>query len=250
MHNGLRYILQKSLGFKRYLFWHAVFKIWSLKFFGEEKDFLDFLEKLPEDMIFLDIGAGIGTMTAPMAKKIRGNGEIFAFEPVPCHIDTLKKIISLFGLDNVKVFNYALGDQDGKIDMVIPVKNTVRLWGLTHVIHNGIKDFNEGERFKVKIRRLDSIEELKTTRKKIGVIKIDVENFEYFVLAGGEETIKKHRPLIYIELWDNENRERCFDFTRKLSYNIYVFDKHRLKKCAAINPGSQNFLFLPDDKFS
>ena len=46
--------------------------------------------------------------------------------------------------------------------------------------------------------------------KKIGAIKMDVENFEYFVLEGGKELIKKHKPIIYTELWENQNREKCF----------------------------------------
>lgn len=35
---------------------------------------------------------------------------------------------------------------------------------------------------------------------KVDLLKIDVDGYDFKVLQGAEETIKKHRPKIYIEL--------------------------------------------------
>ena len=68
-------------------------------------------------------------------------------------------------------------------------------------------EWNEGEECKVPIDRLDTL----LPNTKIQGIKMDVENFEYFVLKGGLKIIQRDQPIIYTELWDNENRTQCFD---------------------------------------
>ncbi len=57
---------------------------------------------------------------------------------------------------------------------------------------------------------------------------MDVENFEYFVLEGGKELLKKHNPIIYTELWENENREKCFQLIKELDYEIKVLNDNNL----------------------
>src|SRR3989338_4629300 len=224
MHSYLRYALQTSLGFKNYLFFHGVVKAASLRLVGKEKDFLDFLSRVPPNSILLDIGAGIGTLTVPMAKKVSGGGTVFAFEPLPDHREALRRVISFFGLKNVTVLDFALGDKEGEVEMVRPIKHTVKLWGLSRVITDTEnKECETGERFTVKMRTLDSIEALRG-QERIRAIKIDVENSEYAVLRCGEQLIRRYYPLIYIELWDNQNRRDCFDFARSLGYKIYEFD--------------------------
>jgi UDP-N-acetylenolpyruvoylglucosamine reductase len=42
---------------------------------------------------------------------------------------------------------------------------------------------------------------------KIDFIKLDVEGFEYFVLAGGSNIIVQSKPLMFIELDDSNMRE-------------------------------------------
>jgi len=56
-----------------------------------------------------------------------------------------------------------------------------------------------------------------------------VENFEYYVLKGGHELLKRHKPIIYCELWDNEKRKLTLDYLRKeFAYQVKFFDKDRL----------------------
>ena len=43
---------------------------------------------------------------------------------------------------------------------------------------------------------------------------MDVENFEIHVLKGATHLIERCKPLIYIELWDNENRKACMQFLK------------------------------------
>ncbi len=113
--------------------------------------------------------------------------------------------------------------------------------GLSHVVEEG-KD-EKGHLFSVPVQQLDTIEELKQL-PEITAIKIDVENFEYYVLKGGIELLRKHKPLIYCELWNNDRRKLCFDYLTGLGYHIKIYEDGGLKDFN----GQQiiNFFFIPN----
>lgn len=243
MKNAVKYILHKLLGFKNYLFIFSLFKIKTLRRDKNEKDFFAFLQLIPANTAVLDIGANIGIMTVHLA-KIKGS-TVYSFEPMPTNIDAFKKIIRYFKLDNVKLFEIALGNTEGEVEMVMPVISSVRMQGLSHVVHDSIPDNNEGERFKVPLKMLDNMIELTNGPRRISAIKIDVENFEFFVLDGAKNLIQKNKPVIYAELWENENREKCFRLLKSFNYKTIVVAG---KQAVEYDPGihiTQNFIFLP-----
>ncbi|MCE3281073.1 MAG: methyltransferase FkbM family [Bacteroidetes bacterium] len=243
MKNAAKYILHTLLGFKNYLFIFSLFKIYSLKRDKKEKDFFQFLQLIPEGTAVLDIGANIGIMTAHLA-RIK-NSTVFCFEPMPNNIDAFKRIVNHFNLKNVVLFEIALGNTEGEAEMVMPVISSVRMQGLSHVVHESIPENNEGERFKVPLKVLDEMPELINSDKRISAIKIDVENFEFFVLDGAKRLMEKNKPVVYAELWDNDNRYKCFDLFDSLNYKTYVAVDDKL---VLFNPSEhvkQNFIFLP-----
>ena len=198
-----------------------MYKIKTLKRDKNEKDFFAFLKLIPENTAILDIGANIGIMTVHLAREIKG-GVVYSFEPMPNNITAFKKIVSYFKLQNVKLYEIALGNNEGEVEMVMPVISNVKMQGLSHVIHESISENNEGERFKVPLKMLDKMEELMNNPLRISAIKIDVENFEFFVLDGAKKLIAKNSPVVYAELWENENREKCFELFKILNYKTVV----------------------------
>jgi FkbM family methyltransferase len=244
MKSFIKRILQGILGFDNYLVIFSWFKVHTLSMDRKEGDFIYFLKLIPSGGILLDIGANIGIMTVHFAKEIP-DSEIFAFEPVPENIKSLKKIVKFFGLKNVRIFECALGNSEGEIEMVMPVLDKVRMQGLSHVVDPTILKYNEGERYKVPIHCLDNINEIKTLTKPITAIKIDAENYEYWVFEGAEQTILKHRPVIYCELWENDHRRKCLELIRSFNYEIKVLVSGDLQ---VYNPSihkSLNFFFIP-----
>jgi hypothetical protein len=93
--------------------------------------------------------------------------------------------------------------------------------------------------------RLDDIPEIQSA-EKITAIKIDVENFEYYVLKGGQETISKHMPVIHCELWQNENRKMTMDLLKSLGYKVMIFDGEKLVDFTD-EELYVNFFFIPSD---
>lgn len=233
--------LQSVLGFRRYLFLFSLFKIRTLRRDKNEGDFFHFLSMIPEDAKVIDIGANIGIMTAWLAKHCK-RGLVHAIEPIPENFEALTRICRHYAFTNVRLHQFALGAEEGQLEMVMPEVKNVKMQGLSHVVHDSITDFNEGHRYAVPQHRLDALTDLV---EDVKAIKIDVENFEYFVFKGGENILRKFRPLIYCELWDNENRTKCFDLLQgDLGYKIMVLQQGRL---VTFEPGihqNQNFFFV------
>lgn len=244
MKKTVQYILHKLLGFKNYLFVFSLFKIKTLKSDKNEKDFFQFLSLIPPDSVVLDIGANIGIMTVHIAQRIK-NVTVFSFEPMPNNIEAFKRIINYFKLKNVRLFEIALGNTEGEAEMVMPVISNVRMQGLSHVVHDTIPENNDGERFKVPLKMLDKMPEIISADKRISAIKIDVENFEFFVLDGAKQMLQKHKPIVYAELWENENREKCFNLFLQLNYQPFVVLNNTMVNFDITQHKTQNFIFKP-----
>ncbi len=240
----IKKILQSILGFDNYLFYFSLYIIYTLKWNKKEGDFLYFLKLIPNNNeIVLDIGANIGIMTTHLSKKLP-NSQIYSFEPVPYNIKALKRIVSFFKLNNVKIFEIALGNENGKVEMVMPVLKSVKMQGLSHVIDESIGKFNQGIKFLAPIKKLDSIEEI-NKGNRVKAIKIDVENYEYYVLEGGKKIIKRDKPIIYCELWENQNRDKSFSLMKSLDYDIKILNEGKLIEFDKNVHHTQNFFFIP-----
>jgi FkbM family methyltransferase len=244
MKSIIKQILQKTLGMRIYLYLFSNFIIYSLPFNKRENDFLHFAKMIKGDGLILDIGANIGIMTFHLA-KLKPNSTIIAFEPIPMNIDTLTQVVKNKRLNNVKIFPFALGNEDSRGKMVVPEVEQVKMQGLSHVIHESITDFNEGKIFDTEIKKLDNLDIIKNSKDDIIAIKMDVENYEYFVLEGAIETIKRHKPIIYTELWENENRNNCLNLMQNLNYQPYIITNNQLEKFDSTIHKSQNFFFIP-----
>lgn len=231
---------QQLLGFQNYLFVFSLWNIARIRWGGYEKEFIHFLRILPSNGTVLDIGANIGIMTTLLAKKANAS-TVYAFEPVPENILALKKIIRFQRLSNVKIFANALGDSNSMELMIMPVINHSKMQGLSHVVEPADKK-KQGEIFSIPMRRMDDMAELQEL-EEIAAIKIDVENFEYYVLKGARELLKKHRPLVFCELWGDDRRTLCIDLMKSLGYRVAIYQQGKL-----IDFNGQpaiNFFFLP-----
>lgn len=247
MKTRIKYLLHRLLGFKNYLFLFSLYKIRTIKGDAKEGDFFTFLNMLPTGTDVLDIGANIGIMTVHLAKHV-GTGTVHSFEPMPNNVEALERIVKYFRLNNVRIHKVALGNTEGKVEMVMPVISKVRMQGLSHVMHESITEFNDGEKIVVPLTSLDHMSELENSSRPISGIKIDIENYEFFALDGGKGLIRKHQPVVYAELWDNENRSNCFRLLSELGYKIQVSVEGRLVDFDPLIHKKQNFLFIPAQK--
>lgn len=196
------------------------------------------MKQLKDEGTILDIGANIGIMSYHLSKQFP-KSKIVAFEPMPDNLAVLERIVLKYELKNVTIEPLALSDKPGVLKMILPNNGKTKMQGLSHVKHESITEWNDGEEFEVKAVTLD---ELPLTSPVQG-IKIDIENFEYFAFKGGKQLLERDHPVIYAELWENENRTLCFDLLAELNYQTYVVENNQL---VAYNPTihkKQNFIF-------
>ena len=156
-----------------------------------------------EGMTVIDIGANIGAITLQMAKQVSPQGKVFSFEPSPLNFKQASKNISLNTFTNIKLINQGLG-REKTTAFLYNVNPNNR--GMLRLLGKGDQS-NSFEKEEVEIDTLDTSMQ-KFSIPKPDFIKIDVEGFEYKVLQGAYETLSKYKPILFIELVDNNLREQ------------------------------------------
>jgi FkbM family methyltransferase len=201
---------------------------------------------LPDDGVVLDVGANLGFLCVHLARCVP-RGRVIAFEPLPDNHRVLGRVLHRFGVRNAEVYPWALGDQNGEATMVLPVHHRARQQGLGHVVDPGTAG-EPGIPFVVPMRRLDDLPQVNADGARVVAMKIDVENSERNVLRGATEILRRHRPVVYLELWDNDNRAECFAIATRLSYRVMVSDAGRLVPFdPTVHRRHGNFFFMPQE---
>lgn len=162
-------------------------RVWEKKHFHLIKAFTR------EGSIAVDVGAHVGTHTTSMSRSVGEGGWVIAFEPQKKVFAELFFNMHLSGCKNVITLRKAVGN----------VEKTVYLGPVNPV--------NEGARFiveektneEVPMVTLDSL-----NLSNVSFIKIDSENMDLEILEGAEETIKRNRPIMIIEVQGNIDKER------------------------------------------
>jgi len=175
-----------------------------------EKHILDkILEYYIKDSNFLDIGSNYGCHSIGVAneiKKTNGKGKVYSFELQPEIFKLFKENVQLNGLEEIIIPQFfGLGDKNENKNFIVPNDYDVNAnpGGLSFLNQN-LDENSKNENSEIK--RLDDL-----SIDNISVIKIDVEGYELEVFEGGKDTIQKNRPIIIIEIWNN-NKEKYFDW--------------------------------------
>jgi FkbM family methyltransferase len=226
-------LLQRSLGLQAYLFLFGLYTIATWRW--AEPAFFRFLSLIPEEGVLLDIGANLGVTTTLLARRFP-KAKIVAFEPVPWNAANIKRMVNLFRLRNVSIEKCAIGNRDDPVNFVIPIVSGARMHALGHLSST----FEEGEQLRVSCCKLDDLD-----LSHVTAVKLDVENSEHAVLSGGVQMLRRWRPVIYCELWDNENRQKSFELLGSLGYVPYTVYSSRLVPFDHDRGQVQYFIFLP-----
>jgi len=166
-------------------------------FFGvyENQEINEFENLVQPNMIFLDIGANLGLYTALANKKMKGTGKIFAFEPQSIAFETLQKTIKINNIQNVIAEQIALSDTTGKGTIYSSPDN-----GGDNRMYLDTEQKFTAEEVNCQIgdqylfsHNIDQVD----------LIKIDTQGYEFFVIEGLKNIIKKSTDTITIltEFW-------------------------------------------------
>jgi FkbM family methyltransferase len=153
------------------------------------------VEALPEDGVFIDIGAHVGYYSLLASILVGARGRVVAFEPTPRTCAELKD--NTAGLDNVTVVSKAAWDG--------PARLTLRDFGWQQSSFNSVMAPRVTKDVQSTAIEVDAIaidDWLETHRIVPNFIKIDAESAEHRVLGGLRRTLERHRPLLSLEVGD------------------------------------------------
>ena len=183
--------------------------------------------------VCVDVGANHGQSIESM-RLFRPTAEIVAFEPNPNLAGELSR---RYGRDpRVEIRPRGLGDAIGEFSLIVP--------SYRGFVYDGLASLDRGEAMnwinasrvyffdpsKVKAIELKCrVSTLDLENLQPAFMKIDVQGFEYNVLAGGAKTLAAHEPIVLIENYNGD--PRSVELMTGLGYREYVY------RDAALVPG-------------
>lgn len=204
--------------------------IYCMKYFGEDIKFylpdineyiqsliytkcmfyeIETLEKLKEfhldNKVIIDVGANIGNHSLYFARIINSL-KVYSFDPNKKLAEIFNKNMKINNVENkVELRNIGISSEKGYGNLEIIEEDN---WGANKV------SISEKGEFEIGI--LDELFE--TFESEIGLIKIDVEGMELEVIKGAKNIIEKFKPILCIEILDEEHYKQINNILAKFNY--------------------------------
>jgi len=182
-----------------------------------------FLKVIHSGFSIVEIGANQGYYTSLFQKLVGKNGTIHAFEPLPTTFELLEGSVR-FDLPNIHLYNLGTFDTKGEFKFHLPKNDHGQATMSPHDC-NSWKS-REIEEVPCSVIKLDEFIPI-SSLTNIDFIKIDVEGAELPSLQGAESILRKHKPLLFVEVckaWMKSfgyNAKELEAFLRSLSYNKF-----------------------------
>lgn len=149
------------------------------------------LRALPQPVL-IDVGANTGIYSLFAAKHAK---EVHAFEPFPPILPRLQGHITENNLTNIVVHAVGLGETEAELPFYSPPEANLG----TGSFVADLKQENRNERLTLKIVAGDAYFPAAGITR-VDFIKMDIEGYEKAALAGLRETLRRHRPIVLLEL--------------------------------------------------
>ncbi len=183
----------------------------SLRKYGEfspgEYDL--FRQIVTPGMTVLEIGANIGAHTVELSRLAGPAGVVHAFEPQQIMFQLLCANLALNSRTNVFAHPLAVGEARATASIPAPDPNRPANFG-------GVSMLSAAPGEKVQVVRIDDF-----ALPACHVIKIDVEGMEAPSLRGAAETIRRLRPVLYVENDRQQNSPVLIALLLEFRYRLY-----------------------------
>lgn len=170
----------------------------------------------------LDIGANVGYYTYLFQQWVGPGGRVYAVEPVPQFMANLKKNHEQH--ENVTLWNYALGTEEKRVELVVPGQQEYLRTGLAHIKEEGVPTEESKFTFQATMKKAS---ELFRSIEKIDFIKIDIEGYEVVVLPEMKAVLAKHLPIIQAETY-GEQRAQIHALLEPMAYEAFELEGGQL----------------------
>jgi FkbM family methyltransferase len=150
----------------------------------------------------VDIGAQSGLYS--LYAKYLPESTFYSFEPNPETFKLLEDNCKLNNISNINLFNIGLSDISGNLSLKVPSNPEEK--GLCCFSDSPLRFTANYNEYLVEVSTLDDLFFYKNI--KVDMIKCDTEGWEFYILKGGEKTLKTYKPELFIEINDI-NMKQC-----------------------------------------
>jgi FkbM family methyltransferase len=177
---------------------------------GGFREYEQAFKQLPNKRTAIDVGANYGFVTKFLSKNFQ---KVYSSEIIPYTRECLKTNVSRQGMNNVEVLDHGFSNENKTVDVFFNAA-----WsGHASVVAN---EASGSKQVSCPVKTIDSC-----GYEDVDYIKIDVEGQELEVLQGAQQTIKKCKPMISIEVTfiNPEGLKRAYDacvFLESLNYKF------------------------------
>ncbi len=169
--------------------------------FWERQTWLGLAEHIPENGVFVDVGADIGYYSLKAAPLVGPGGRVLAIEPNPETLRRLRANIRENGASEVVVEPVACSDSDGMLEFFAAAEENAGASSLSKA--NAALAGPVARSYRVRARRLDDIIR-ESGVSRVDVVKVDVEGAELLVLKGAGDTLDRFHPIVLVELIEQQ----------------------------------------------
>jgi FkbM family methyltransferase len=163
-------------------------------------DRLTYLRLIKRGHHVLDVGANIGVCTHLFSRLVGSKGAVHSFEPSSATHTSLGEMIEASGCKNVTAHRTGLGNFEGTAELITPGSDHGQSSFHQHSASSWETPLSLS-RQTVPVSTLDGFVE-SFGIGRIDFIKVDTEGNELHFIEGGKASLRRFRPLVYMELND------------------------------------------------
>jgi FkbM family methyltransferase len=153
----------------------------------------------------IDVGAHVGITCVHWLMS--GFKKIYAFEINPSHFECLIENTKEFS-NQIEYFPYGCSNVNKKTIGGYWKKSNSGTFQILD--ETTLKNFNPNETFEIEVKKIDE-----HNFDSVSLIKIDVEGWEFEVIEGAVSTIKKHKPILFVEYGHGNHRKTFHKYEDK-----------------------------------
>lgn len=156
-------------------------------------------------------GAFFGDFLPALSASIQPGAFVWAFEPNPENYYCAQKTLELNALKNVNLRRAGLGNRSATGKLLVAARGA-SLGGASRIVSYELA--REGDELsEVEIVRID---EAIPDDRKVSIIQLDLEGFEYVALKGAMELVRRCSPVVIVE--DNKPILKCEELLKSVKY--------------------------------